>query len=453
MIRLVLLSILFTIFSFTENKELLVQLHVVNPQISVYIAGGNFQQPSFSLEHYKILDNVLRSDLALSGRMTPVVNHDYKEFLLKNKSLNEASLDPVWKQERIDYILIPHFEKEEGSYSLYSLAFSHVKQLKKVSFTGALSSDRKSIHILADQIHKALFNVDGIASTQILYTIQTPSSNPRSDLKYQSTIWICDYDGANARPLTSEQDYCITPCFYSSKKSSKTEYLYVSYHKGPSKIYKSSLDHFSSKPFINLKGNQMLPTLSKDCSKIAFISDAAGRADLFVQAIHPEKGLLGKPIQAYSFPGAVQASPCFNPDGKKIAFVSDKEKTPRIYIINTPNYSQNRELPIAECITKKNKDNTSPCWSPDGKKIAYSSMTEGVRQIWLYDLEKKEESQLTYGKFHKENPCWAPNSLHIVYNTVDTDSSDLYMINLIDKQPVKFTKGPGRKHYPSWSRS
>ena len=99
-----------------------------------------------------------------------------------------------------------------------------------------------------------------------------------------------------------------------------------------------------------------------------------------------------------------------------------------------------------------NRDNTSPSWAPDGKKIAYSSLTNGIRQIWIYDFSTREENQLTFGKFHKENPCWAPDSLHIVFNTADTDSSDLFIIDLIEKTPIKITHGPGKKHYPCWSR-
>jgi len=47
------------------------------------------------------------------------------------------------------------------------------------------------------------------------------------------------------------------------------------------------------------------------------------------QEFHPETGGVGKPVQLFSFPKATQASPTFSPDGSRVAFVSDKDGSPR----------------------------------------------------------------------------------------------------------------------------
>jgi len=84
------------------------------------------------------------------------------------------------------------------------------------------------------------------------------------------------------------------------------------------------------------------------------------------------------------------------------------------------------------------------------KKIAYSAKVDGVRQIWMYDIEKDEEIQLTTGPEHKENPSWAPNSFHLVYNTEGEDSCELYQLNLVQQSPVLISKGSGQKRFASW---
>ena len=110
-------------------------------------------------------------------------------------------------------------------------------------------------------------------------------------------------------------------------------------------------------------------------------------------------------------------------------------------------------LPQPICITKKYRQNTCPCWSSDGKKLAYSAMIKGVREIVIYDFLKKQEEQLTFGGLHKENPCWAPNNTHLVYNTVGSQESELFLIDIRQKKEHQVSYGPGRKHYPVWKTS
>jgi TolB protein len=101
-------------------------------------------------------------------------------------------------------------------------------------------------------------------------------------------------------------------------------------------------------------------------------------------------------------------------------------------------------------ISKQNGENSCPAWSADGKKLAYSAKTKGVRQIWIYDFDSKEERQLTDGPGNKENPSWALDSKHLVFNSTDGPASELYLVNLNQPEVIKISQGPGKKHYPTW---
>jgi TolB protein len=118
--------------------------------------------------------------------------------------------------------------------------------------------------------------------------------------------------------------------------------------------------------------------------------------------------------------------------------------------MDVPHSIQQMRAPKPTLISKRNRENTAPTWSPDGSKIAYSSKTDGTRQIWIYDLHKQEEWQLTDGNGHKENPSWAPDSQHLVFNSVNGHRCELYLVNLHQADVVRISQGPGEKRYPAW---
>ncbi|MGR3973918.1 MAG: Tol-Pal system protein TolB [Candidatus Rhabdochlamydia sp.] len=419
-------------------KEIQVYLSKTSCLDPLYLGKISCVDDSFSEGYLRQLDSILRFDLGYNGQAQLISFHPEKEKAIASALTSFHAAE--WRAWGVSYMVHAHVQDKALQLSLFSSQSQTAKQFTPIKLSGRLSEDRKLLHHLLDNLTKAAWKKSGVASCKILYAVKKQKGNQAI-----SEIWCCDWDGSNPTQVTHENSYGITPVFFSQ---SSNKFLYVSYQYGIPKICIASLSEGKGQKMIELKGNQLLPALSLQKDKLAFISDASGRADLFIVPISKEGKAVSKPIQLFSYPRSTQASPTFNPDGSQLAFVSDKEGTPRIYLLPS-SYQTKRQEPIL--LSKKNRENSCPAWSPDGQKLAYSAKTQGVRQIWIYDFETQEEWQLTDGPTNKENPAWAPNSTHLVFNSTDGHSSELYLVNLNQPEAVKISSGEGVKHYPAWT--
>ena len=436
----ILALLLFPLLLIAESIE--VHLATASPLRSIYLTRLHDEAARVDWRYVDELRIALEFDLNQGGWLSALPVNDAWEQSFQWHDLRPQCSLSLWQQEKIPFVCALQVSATTLSATLFQIEEKSSKRYPDLPLTGRIEEDRRQMHALADLIHKDLFGVEGIASLKILYAQRIRSSVQE---EWSSNIWVADADGINARQLTKEQGYCLSPGFLSKKN----QFYYVTHRNGQSKICTATFSKAHGDVLISLRGEQHLPAFTAAGHQMAFISDAAGRPDLFIQNLGPDAQPVGKARQLFSAPRATQASPTYSPNGRKIAFVSDKDGAARIYLLDVTG-PQETKAPRPVLLTKANRENTSPAWSPDGTKLAYSAKVDGVRQIWLYDFATEEEIALTTGAEDKENPAWAPDSLHLLYNTESQESCELFLINIRNPEPLQISKGLGQKRFPAW---
>lgn len=418
-------------------KEHVLYVKAKKELTSLYLSQFFLKQSSLSTDYLKQLYDILYTDFACNGFSEIKPKKESVEKILKTTPGQIAKDLPA---RHTLYFEIEGHTLKTNCYNANILAGAN---LEDVHLTGQLPLDAARIHALADSLCELMYGERGIASCDIIYCQKKDAASSSSQM------CIKNFDGLAPREILDEKTVALFPIFVPLA----SKIIYTDFTHKPRKLYICHVNSTKGSPLLHhLLGDQLFPAISARGDLLAFVSNAAGWADLFVVQLKKDQTICGKPVQVYTNPKAAISCPTFNEDGSKLAFVSDHDGITGIYILDVIEVLRSHKTPKLQCITKKNKVNEVPSWSPDGKKIAYSAKTEGIYQIWIYDCETKEEYQLTEGPEDKENPSWAPNSLHLVYNTT-SPSYDLFVINLNQLKAIQITHGPEIKHYPYWDRT
>lgn len=425
-----ILSLLFFASLFATD-EMIVQL-AVEKELEQTLVVPKFS-PEKPENYQKRLFSICAFDLSVNGKM---------RITQADKGSDKSLTKEAWKGAEAEHIVRLSFKESTFCIEALTLATGRKRTIESLPLKGTVDADRTLVHQCSDALFETLYHEKGIATKRILFTKRISDK--------VTEVWEADYDGGNARPVTKEEALCVTPLYLPFKTGQSKPFFFVSYKLGQPKMFLGSTMSQQKERLSLLKGNQLMPTLSPKGDLMAFISDVTGNPDLFIQAFSKTEGPIGKPRQLFTAPKATQGCPAFHPDGTRLAFVSNKEGTPRVYTMSIPPEGTSVEKLKPTLISKKNRSNTSPAWSPDGTKLAYSAMTKGVRQIWIYDFLTGEEWQLTTGGTHKENPAWAPNSQHLLFNTVEGENANLYLTHLNTKKMTRITQGVGEWRFPSW---
>ncbi len=110
--------------------------------------------------------------------------------------------------------------------------------------------------------------------------------------------------------------------------------------------------------------------------------------------------------------------PALSPDGKRIAFDWHGD----IWICPVDGGA-------AERLTDDPADEQKPCWSPDGRKLAYSSDKTGNRDLFVIDVATRAVRQLTSHSADDDAPAWSPDGAWIAFQSNRDSNLDLALNN------------------------
>lgn len=93
--------------------------------------------------------------------------------------------------------------------------------------------------------------------------------------------------------------------------------------------------------------------------------------------------------------------PSWSPDGRKIAFVSERDGNSEIYMMNADGSDVTR-------LTDHSADDWGASWSPDGRKIAFVSDRDGNDEIYMMNADGTNVTRLTNNPGVDKFPVWQP---------------------------------------------
>jgi TolB protein len=204
---------------------------------------------------------------------------------------------------------------------------------------------------------------------------------------------------------------------------------------------------------------------------VGSVGDLAGRTllittvrtgDTEVFAVDPESGDARNLSRS---PGSEDRYPCWSPDGKKVAFISDRSGTPNLYVMDAgggdvrrlvdsnsvcymPSWQRveggerivfgmhgdHAEMasirPDGSGLTMLG-DGHDPTISPDGAKVVYTGEVPGGVSVFVMDLDGGnkhrvvEETSAVGATF----PNWSPDGKRIIYSFPVGDSLELFVVD------------------------
>ncbi len=249
-----------------------------------------------------------------------------------------------------------------------------------------------------------------------------------------SEIYIADFDGHNPQAVTKDDTEVAAPCWVPGHLA----LYYTSYKLGSPNIFFQNLVSGERQNFAHYPGMNSSAAVSPDGRKVAMILSKSGSPDVYVCDAD------GTRLKQLTATPEDESSPCWSPDGRWICFASKINERRALYKVSVEGG------PIQRIPTSGVANPSEPDWSPDGKWIVFTAQMGGF-EICVVPAQGGSATPLVSG----EDPCWAPNSRTVVFVRRSGGNRLLSLLDVPTKQVKDVPRVSGsnsNNSQPSWAR-
>jgi len=143
--------------------------------------------------------------------------------------------------------------------------------------------------------------------------------------------------------------------------------------------------------------------------------------------------------------GQISGHPRWSPDGRKILYTSYWKGFPDVLEVDL--ITNQRRV-----VANFSGVNSGADYSPDGQTIALTLSKDGNPELYTMNAGGGGLQRLTHTKGAESSPTWSPDGQSITYVSDDRGSPQIYTISRSGGEPTRLTRSPSYNTEPAWSR-
>ncbi len=404
-----------------QSEEL--YLEITRPGLSrVAVAAPPFLVvPGTSAATASELQAALDEDLRAAA---PIAMVDPKLYRLVENDPRPEIVYQRWRAIGAQFLLTGSIARAGGQLvveaRLVELSSGEYAFAKR--YRAPITAVRVLAHTLANDLVKVFTGRPGPFLSRIAFV---------SDRSGHPELWVMDWDGSNQRQLTKHGSIAVGPAW----SPEGTMLAFTSYLRGGPALYLLKPQEGYLRRLWERGGVNSSPAFSPDGKRIAFASSRDGNVDIYVI---PTEG--GTP-QRLTTARAIDTQPTWAPNGRQIAFTSTRSGTPQIYLMDSDGANVRR-------VTLEGDFFDEATFAPDGLRLAATTKIDNHFQLCTIDIASGKPTVIP-APGNNESPCFSPDGSMLVFSSDRSGTPQIYVTDA-DGHPRRLTT-QGSNHSPTWA--